>query len=189
MKMRMRLKMGIGMLVFWRELRDSYLALSKKRDQQSGARLTMACFTLLSWHMAASKIIGEAVAMRLQSAWQAVQRCSLTARTLRAYTRRQKGPNAWVIASRRVQMRAYTRRRCVPSLHALRRSARWCHAASVRGHGGPRSLHSLARRPQGQAQSPYQTAPVQARGAGVSPVAKTPVQTPAQDPCHLRLAR
>ena len=173
MKMRMRLKMGIGMLVFWRQLRDSYLALSKKRDQQSGARLTMACFTLLSWHMAASKIIGEADAMRLQNVWQAVQRCSLTSKTLRAYTRRQKGPNAWVIASRRVQMRAYTRRRCVQSLHALRRSARWCHAASVRGHGGPRSLHSLARRPQGQAQSPYQTAPVPARGAGVSPVAQT----------------
>ena len=54
-------------------------------------------------------------------------------------------------------MRAYTRRRCVPSLHALRRSARWCHAASVRGHGGPRSPRSWARRPQGRAQSTFNT--------------------------------
>ena len=95
----------------------------------------MVCLTFLSWHMAAIKIIGEAVAMRLQNAWQAVQLCSLTAKTLRAYTRR----------------------RCVPSLHALRLSARWCHAASVRGHGGPRSPHSLARRPQGRAQSIFKT--------------------------------
>ena len=63
----------------------------------------------------------------------------------------------WVIASRRGQMRAYTRRRCVPSLHALRRSARWCHAASVRGHGGPRSPRAWARRPQGRAHSTRNT--------------------------------
>ena len=32
-------------------------ALGKGREQQPGARLTMACFTPPSWHMAASKIV------------------------------------------------------------------------------------------------------------------------------------
>ena len=64
----MRLKMGMVMFVFWRQLRDSYLAFRKKRNQKPRARLTMACFTFLSWHMAASNIFGEAVAMQLQSA-------------------------------------------------------------------------------------------------------------------------
>ena len=67
-RMRMRLKMGMVMFVFWRQLRDSYLAFRKKRNQKPRARLTMACLTILSWHMVASKIFGEAVAMQLPSA-------------------------------------------------------------------------------------------------------------------------